>query len=395
MRGNITVSCSLVETSHLVETSLGVHPPWAGGRGLSSRSELVIANVRVVGIADIIPERARDRADQFGIPRYFSTIDELLEDDFDVLHVLTPPDTHFELAMAGLQADRHVFVEKPFTTTVADSDQLLEEAKRRGRRICVDHSLLGDPAMRRAHQLIRRGTVGDVFSVQLFRCGRPPQRVPKRPPYPRPGDPMRETGIHALYCVSSILGTILDANVHKRSTGQQTDFTYDEWSVHLKCDRGFAQIHLTWNGPPHQVIDIRGDQGQLSVNLSSGFVLRVRNWPGPKHVQFALDPIVQSVSSTYQIARRILGFLMGRKASYRGLHDMTREFYRVLLAGDQMPITYPEVRNTVDWIEQIAGRVDDEALKTLQPSLDSSQPYPVSTVPLAEGLFAGTASTPL
>ncbi len=86
----------------------------------------------------------------------------------------------FELAMLGLQAKRDVFVEKPFTRTVAEMDELVREARLQQRRILVDHSLLGDPRFVKAKNCIQRGDIGRVQSMQVFRCGRPPFRIPFR-----------------------------------------------------------------------------------------------------------------------------------------------------------------------------------------------------------------------
>ena len=313
-----------------------------------------IPGTRVVGIADIVPHRAEQQAKRFGIPRYHGSLTQLLEDEFDVLHVATPGPTHFELAMAGLRSQRDVFVEKPFTRSVTEADQLVDEAERQGCRILVDHSLLGDPRLIKAKRCLESGAIGRVHSVEIFRCGKPPIRIPKRPPYPDLGDPIREVGIHSLYCVSSILGKIRDVQMHVRKTGLQTDFELDEWSLNLECERGLAHIHLTWNGPSHQVISIRGDQGQMRVDLTSGLMLCRRNWFGPKHVQLALNPVFEATSSLWQVCKRIGEYSFGRSKWYQGIHEFIQTYYARLRAGDPMPIDQGSVRNVVEWTENLA-----------------------------------------
>ncbi|MDA1013883.1 MAG: Gfo/Idh/MocA family oxidoreductase [Planctomycetota bacterium] len=319
-----------------------------------------VPGARVVGIADIIPERAEQQATRFGIPRHYASLNQLLEDDFDVLHVATPGNTHFELALAGLQARRDVFVEKPFTRTVAQADQLAGEAERQGRRLLVDHSLLGDPRLAKARRSVASGAIGRVQSVQVFRCGKPPERVPKRAPYPDVGDPIREVGVHTFYCISSLLGDIQDIQMFARKTGLQTDLDLDEWSFNLECERGLAHIQLSWNGPSHQVINIRGDEGQLRVDLSSGLMLRRRNWPGSKKFQLTLNPIFEAASSLWQVCTRVAGYLVGKSKWYEGIHEFIRLYYSSLRAGDPMPIDYASVRNVVGWIERLADLIENE-----------------------------------
>lgn len=325
-----------------------------------------IPRAKVVGIADIIPERAKDRAEKFGIPRSYSSLEQLLEDDFDVLHVATPGPTHFELALKGLEAGRHLFVEKPFTTTVEEADRLMAEAEARNLRIIVDHSLLGDPQMARGREHIQRGRIGDVHSVQVFRSGHPPRRSPVRTPYPGIADPLREVGMHTMYCATSIMGSILDASVRARSTGKQPDFQLDEWSISLECERGFAHINLTWAGPVQQVIRVRGGQGQLSIDLSSGLVLTRKNWAGPKQFQLAVNPIYEAATSVWQIARRVGSYLAGGSRWYQGIHDTIQLYYKRLLAGDAMPYDYDHARNVVHWVDVLAKDIEDRFGHLLQ-----------------------------
>ena len=326
-----------------------------------------VPGTQIVGIADLIPERAERQAKKFGIPRHYGSLNQLLEDEFDVLHVATPGNTHFELALAGLEAQRDVFVEKPFTRSVAQADQLLDEAEHRGLRLLVDHSLLGDPRLIKAKRFVDKGAIGRVRSVQVFRCGKPPQRVPKRAPYPDRGDPIREVGVHTLYCVSTFLGEIQNVQMIARNTGSQSEFELDEWSLNLECERGLAHIQLTWNGPSHQVISVRGDQGQLRVDLSSGLALRRRNWPGPKQVQLALNPVFEAGASVLQVCRRVGGYMLGGAKWYQGIHDFIQTFYSCLRAGNEMPTNYGSVRNVVDWIERLAESIEQDGVDSSIP----------------------------
>ena len=324
------------------------------------RSLKTLTNVKVIGVADLILERAKATAQRFQLPCAFTSIEALLEEDFDVLYVLTPPGSHFELAMKGLQASRHVFVEKPFTCSVEECNELVEAARFRRLRLCVDHSLLGDRTLRKGLELLRRGDVGDVLSVQVFRAGVAPGRTQIRPPYPLAGDPFREVGVHALYTVAAFLGSIRDASCVFRSTGNQTMFKNDEWSVQLKCEKRLAQVHLSWNGPAQMTVDVRGVAGRLRIDLSSGLALRRRVRKGPKAIQLAVNPIIESVTGVFQVALQAARYLAGKTKSYHGMDAMISEFYRALREGSPMPVSHAEALNIVMWTEQIAKIAETE-----------------------------------
>jgi predicted dehydrogenase len=77
--------------------------------------------------------------------------------------VVTPVWTHFELAKKALENGKHVFVEKPFTRTTAQAEELLELAERKHLTIMVDHTFLFTGAVRKIRQLVDDGTLGDLY----------------------------------------------------------------------------------------------------------------------------------------------------------------------------------------------------------------------------------------
>jgi predicted dehydrogenase len=83
--------------------------------------------------------------------------------DIDVVAVITPVWTHFELAKAALENGKHVFVEKPFTSTSAQAEQLIELAAKKNLQIMVDHTFLFNGAVRKIRELVENGTIGPLY----------------------------------------------------------------------------------------------------------------------------------------------------------------------------------------------------------------------------------------
>jgi len=83
--------------------------------------------------------------------------------DIDAVAVVTPVWTHFELAESALKNGKHVFVEKPFTSTSAQAEQLVELADRKNLQIMVDHTFLFTGAVRRIKQMVDEGTLGKLY----------------------------------------------------------------------------------------------------------------------------------------------------------------------------------------------------------------------------------------
>lgn len=81
----------------------------------------------------------------------------------DAVAIVTPVWTHFELSKAALQNGKHVFVEKPFTSTAAQAEQLIQLADSKNLRIMVDHTFLFTGAVRKIKQLVDEGKLGKLY----------------------------------------------------------------------------------------------------------------------------------------------------------------------------------------------------------------------------------------
>jgi predicted dehydrogenase len=118
----------------------------------------------VLGVSDLSAS-ARKRV-QKAYPHLKVTSDpaELLSStEIDAIAVVTPVWTHFELAKAALENGKHVFVEKPFTSSTAQAEELIELAARKNLKIMVDHTFLFTPAVKKIRQLLDDDALGKLY----------------------------------------------------------------------------------------------------------------------------------------------------------------------------------------------------------------------------------------
>jgi len=123
-----------------------------------------LENCQVVAICD------QDRAGLERASKLYPSVDmkldssELLSSSgIDAIAVVTPVWTHFELAKSALQNGKHVFVEKPFTSTPQQAEELIELAERKRLKIAVDHTFLFTGAVKKMRQLVDDGILGDLY----------------------------------------------------------------------------------------------------------------------------------------------------------------------------------------------------------------------------------------
>lgn len=89
--------------------------------------------------------------------------DVLSDQSVDAVVIVTPVSSHYPLALRALEAGKHVLVEKPMTSTAEEGRRLVDEAKRRGLVLMVDHTFIYTPAIRCIRDLIRQGKIGDIL----------------------------------------------------------------------------------------------------------------------------------------------------------------------------------------------------------------------------------------
>lgn len=143
-----------------------------GVAGCGSVSEHYLADLKrspfvdLVAVCDLLPERARRRADQFGVPHVFADAEAMLAGvDFDLFVNLTSMPAHFPLNRMALQAGRHVHSEKPFAGALEEGRALIDEANRRALRLTAAPNVVMSPAFRCIRSILESGEIGEVYAA--------------------------------------------------------------------------------------------------------------------------------------------------------------------------------------------------------------------------------------
>ena len=118
-------------------------------------------------VASRSPERARAFAEQHGAAVSYGSYAELLaDDDVDVVYVATPHRQHHAVALAAIEAGKHLLVEKAFTVTLAGAQEVVDAARARGVFVMEAMWTRFQPAVVRLRELLAEGAIGEVRSVR-------------------------------------------------------------------------------------------------------------------------------------------------------------------------------------------------------------------------------------
>src|SRR5437899_2592188 len=119
---------------------------------------------RIVAICHKNPKAVAQVLSRHPAVHASSNPDEVMSSpEIDAVAVVTPVSTHYDLAKKALENGKHVFVEKPFTATSAQAEELIELADRKNLQIMVDHTFLFNGAVRKIKELVDEGVLGPLY----------------------------------------------------------------------------------------------------------------------------------------------------------------------------------------------------------------------------------------
>jgi predicted dehydrogenase len=125
-----------------------------------------LANVEVVGLADVDEGTARAKAETLGVASAYGDYRRLLaREDVQAVHICTPNHLHFEMSREALNAGKHVVCEKPLAVEESEAAELASLAAKKGLVNAVHFNVRYYPLMRQVKMMVERGEIGEIFSV--------------------------------------------------------------------------------------------------------------------------------------------------------------------------------------------------------------------------------------
>lgn len=145
---------------------LGIAIVGTGMIGAVHRRAALLAGAEIRGVAASSPQRARDVAQAWGVPRAYRDIGDVVADpQVQVVHVCTPNQLHRPMAQAALEAGKHVICEKPLATTLEDAQALAALAASNALVATVPFVYRYHPVIREARARIAQGDLGPLHLI--------------------------------------------------------------------------------------------------------------------------------------------------------------------------------------------------------------------------------------
>ncbi|TVR59343.1 MAG: gfo/Idh/MocA family oxidoreductase [Spirochaetaceae bacterium] len=166
--------------------------------------------VEVTALADLVPERATEAAEKYGIPEALSVEKLVASGNVELVLNLTIPNAHFDVCMKAVEAGKHTYVEKPLCITREEATRLLETAEKRGVRVgCAPDTFLG-AGIQTCRKLIDDGWIGTPVAATAFMMGHGHESWHPDPEfyYKVGGGPMFDMGPYYLTALVNLMGPV-------------------------------------------------------------------------------------------------------------------------------------------------------------------------------------------
>jgi predicted dehydrogenase len=321
-----------------------------------------LPGVELAAVCDLSPATAEAAAERYGVRSWFTDHWVMLETARpDVVHIATPPTSHFGLAKDSLDAGAHVIVEKPATTSFQQLETLVRRAQDSGRHFAEDYNYLFNPAPQEILRRIESGEFGAVTHVEAFICldilG-PDGFADPNSPHPAltlAGGAVADFLPHLASLAHLFVGAHRTAQTvwNKR---RPSVLPYDEFRALVDAERGTAILGFSAGSQPDAFwLRVYGERMQAAANL---WETRL-TFDGPRNVPKPLRPFFSGLEEGKTIRRAALATLLRKfkgPGAYEGLWALLARTYRALGEGSVPPVTAKQVLEVNRMVEALKPR---------------------------------------
>lgn len=346
--------------------------------------------VVVAALCDPVGERAHGAAERFGVPRVFTSIEDMLGGGVvDAVTIASPIGLHFDHCRLALEAGLHVHVNKTLSTTVAEADTLIALAHGRELRLVASPGEVLRPQVNRTRELIDSGAIGDVAwaicggAFEAYHESEEPERlqapggVPINPAwyFRKPGGgPMYDITVYALHQLTSVLGPAVRVTAlsgirvpYREFEGERIPTEADDNTI-LLLDFGggvFAVAFGTASGAVSEqfgAVVYFGSRGTIDGVLLDGEPF---DFPGR---EATLHGPVTDWDAQMCVLEHVVG--AHRQIPEAHVFEDIMQLVRWVLDGVPSPVTAEHARHVVDIIESGYRSAATSSAQSLSTTFD-------------------------
>jgi len=208
-----------------------------------ARNFHAVAGASLTAVSDLSEKRLAMAANHYPfIKSHMNPLDLIRSTDVDAVAIVTPVFAHYEMAKEALLQGKHIFVEKPFTSTSAQARELIELAAKKNLRIMVDHTFLFTGAVKKIKGIVDTGELGKLLFYDSVRVN--------LGLFQHDVNVIWDLAPHDLSIMAHLIAkkpTALAAHATVHFEGGYEDIAYI--SLEFESNRFIAHFHVNWLSP--------------------------------------------------------------------------------------------------------------------------------------------------
>ena len=343
-----------------------------------------IKGCEIVGVCDREPLMARQLYERFPVKRYFSGLTELLREARpDVVHITTPPESHFEIARLCLEGGCHVYVEKPFTLHEDEARTLIALAMEKGLKLTAGHDDQFRHVARRMRSLIQSGYLGgppvhmeSYYCYELGLSGYAGAILADKRHWVRrlPGKLLHNIISHGVARIAEFLTTespqvIAHGFVSPLLKSMGEAEIIDELRV-IISEEDRITAYFTFSSqmrPSLHGFRVYGSKNGLVLDQDQETLIKLRGTRFKSYAEMFIPPVVMAGQYLGNLRTNLRTFLDRDFHMKAGMKFLIESFYQSITDGAPLPISYREILLT--------ARIMDIIFAQLDPKRSQSEVY--------------------
>jgi predicted dehydrogenase len=364
-----------------------------------------IKGSEIVAVCDREPLMAQQLQARFSIKQHFSETSELLNESRpDVVHITTPPASHFDLAKTCLEAGCHVYVEKPFTLHEHEAQKLIGLANAKGLKITVGHDDQFTHVARRMRALVQSGYLGDGpvhmesdYCYEMARSGYAGALLGDKQHWVRrlPGKLLQNIISHGIARIAEFLTsenpTVIAHGFISpmlRSMGETE--IIDELRV-IVSEEERTTAYFTFSSqmrPSLHQFRLYGSKNGLILDHDQETLIKLRGTRYKSYVEKFAPPAILAKQYLENLGLNVRTFFARDFHMKAGMKCLIESFYRSIIEGTPEPIPHSQILLTARIMDDIFAQVHESQRVQSQDCSDHLGGGPLgkdTAKPIADG----------
>jgi predicted dehydrogenase len=333
-----------------------------------------IPDCQIVALCDRELLMAKQLGERSGVTSCFSDAEEMLRmGSPEVVHITTPPQSHFALAKQCLDSGSHVYLEKPFTVTAEEAKSLIQLAESRSLKMTAGHNYQFTLEMLEMRKLVKQGFLGgkpshleSYWSYDLGGSTYAGAFLGNRTHWVRqlPGQLFHNVMSHGItklveFLDDDIVEIIARAHQSPRLQSLNGLDILDELRVMMRDAGGTTAFFCfsTQLKPGLNQLRICGPANSMVVDNASGSLIRQKNRACKSYLTYFLPPLWNAREHFRNARLNAVNFLCQRLHQDSGMKELIERFYQTIRTAGKPPIPYREIILTARIMDEIFAQI--------------------------------------